>query len=368
MSFFKGLTWDHPRGYKPLQAWAQLDDLVNVQWDIQKLEGFESHPIDELAEKYDILIVDNPGIGEAVEKNCLLPLESFLSLEQLDFLKKNSIGNSYESYRYGGQHWAIPIDAASQVCALAGDIAKTPPITWDDVILLSKKSNQRIVLSLGGPHALLTFYSICLSFGDLLFKDNRLIIKQEIAIHALSIMQNIYQQQDKSLIDLNPIGLLDAMAKGKIDICPAIFGYINYADPSHSLPITFCDIPHAGQSILRGSILGGTGLALSSRCTPTPELIQHIMGYVSESVQKNLVVDNGGQPANIAAWRDEYTNKQTGNFLSSTFNTVSSAYVRPKYQGYIHRQDAGSKVIREGLKLGSHPEVIFAKIEQVFSL
>ena len=28
-----------------------------------------------------------------------------------------SIGNTFESYRYGGKHWALPLDAASQVAA-----------------------------------------------------------------------------------------------------------------------------------------------------------------------------------------------------------------------------------------------------------
>ncbi|MFE8103619.1 hypothetical protein RBA71_19335 [Brenneria goodwinii] len=364
MKTFKGLTWDHPRGYRPLQAWAREDNRVNVAWEIQKLEGFESHPIAELAEKYDLLIVDNPGIGEAAEKRCLRPLEEFLTDEQLSFLRKSSAGSSFESYQYDDRHWAIPIDAASQVCALVGHVAAARPVTWREVQLFSQSDKGRVALSLGGPHALLTFYSLSQSLGGSLFLGNDFVLNREIALRALTVMQGIYAVQQQELVDLNPIELLDEMAQGRFDLCPAIFGYVNYATPEEGRVVSFVDIPHCGDPSLRGSVLGGTGLAISARCEPTPALVDHIMRYVSDGVQSTLVVENGGQPANARAWHDRHANELTQNFFRDTFATVSSAYVRPKYHGYIPFQDSSSAIIRDGLVTGKHAGEIFDAIRE----
>lgn len=361
MSDFKGLTWDHPRGYRPLQAWAQADNRVSVEWDIQKLEGFESHPIDELAQKYELLIVDNPGIGEAAEKHCLRPLEDFLTPEQMDFLRQTSTGASFESYQYAGQHWAVPIDAASQVCAWVEGMFDAPA-SWQDVARLSQAFPGQVALSLGGPHALLTFYSISQSLGGTLFEGDNLVLDEGIAVAALELMQAIFRHQALALIEHNPIGLLDAMAEGAFALCPAIFGYVNYSTPQRGRTVCFVDIPHGGNPLLRGSVLGGTGLAVSVHCQPTPELIAHIMDYVSISVQTGLVVESGGQPANAAAWLDAQANTLTNGFFANTFATVSGAYVRPKYHGYILFQDSSSAIIRTGLKQGDEAAKIYADI------
>lgn len=364
MKAIKGLTWDHPRGYRPLQAWAQEDRSVNVEWDIQKLEGFESHPIDELAAKYDLLIVDNPGIGEAAERQCLRPLETFLTEGQLSFLKESSTGSSFDSYLYAGKHWAIPVDAASQVCAHSAQATEAHPETWQQVVLYSQSGKGRVALSLGGPHALLTFYSISQSLGGHLFSGNDFVLSREKGIEALNIMKAIFIDQQKDLVNLNPIGLLDKMAEGFFDLCPAIFGYINYSTPEQGTAVRFIDIPHCGKPSLRGSVLGGTGLAVSAKCEPTPELIGHIMRYVSDSVQKTLVVENGGQPSNARAWHDARANALTSNFFDGTFATVSTAYVRPKYDGYIHFQDSSSALIREGLVADASAEKIFDAVKE----
>lgn len=364
MKILKGLSWDHPRGYRPLRAWARVDCSVDARWDIQKLEGFESRPIDELVEQYDLLVVDHPGIGEAAGKQCIRPLEDFLTDEQSIFLQASSIGSSFEGYQYGGGHWAIPIDAAAQVCALAGVASTAELITWDGIRCYSKNNEGSVALSLGGPHALLTFYSLSQSMDGKLFSENDLVLSRDVAIDALAIMQDIYSHQQKELVYLNPIWLLEEMARGRFDVCPAIFGYVNYATPESGRAISFIDIPHCGTPLLRGSVLGGTGLAISVRCEPTPELIAHIMGYVSEEVQSSLVVENGGQPSNMAAWRNERANALTRNFFQNTFATVSSAYVRPKYHGYISFQDSASAIIREGLIQEKCADEIFDAIRK----
>ena len=60
----RGLTWDHPRWYAPLDALARLDDAgphrygrvrAPLRWDRQPLEGFESRPLVTLTGDYDLV-------------------------------------------------------------------------------------------------------------------------------------------------------------------------------------------------------------------------------------------------------------------------------------------------------------------------
>ena len=71
----RGITWDHPRGYAALAELERLDAEgdtcygaapVPLTWDRQSLAGFESHPITDLARRYDLLVIDHPGLGPAM--------------------------------------------------------------------------------------------------------------------------------------------------------------------------------------------------------------------------------------------------------------------------------------------------------------
>jgi multiple sugar transport system substrate-binding protein len=44
------------------------------------------------------------------------------------------------SYRYGGRHWALPLDAAAQVLALRPDLSEARPETWHDVVTMSSRA------------------------------------------------------------------------------------------------------------------------------------------------------------------------------------------------------------------------------------
>src|SRR4051812_18698031 len=140
---YRGLTWDHPRGFNALAAAAaRLDgarDGIVIEWARQPLEGFESHPIDDLCARYDLVVLDHPHVGEAVAKACLIPLEGLFSPDDLAAWSRETIGPCLTSYRYAARHWALPLDAATQVMALRCDVAEDPPETWDDVVAWSAR-------------------------------------------------------------------------------------------------------------------------------------------------------------------------------------------------------------------------------------
>src|SRR5690606_22482026 len=59
----KGMTWSHPRGYDPMVACAQdwLEQTgVSIEWDKRSLQDFESFPVEELARRYDLIVIDHP--------------------------------------------------------------------------------------------------------------------------------------------------------------------------------------------------------------------------------------------------------------------------------------------------------------------
>src|SRR5262245_7438431 len=203
----KGITWDHPRGYGP------LDELGGVAWARQPLEGFESTPIADLAAEYDLMVVDHPGLGSALDT--LVPLEEVLSEEELVAWRANAIGASYDSYILNGQTWALPIDAATQVAA--GTITD-PPRTWDEVRELARDGG--VTLCLGGPHALLTFFALCLARGAEPFTD------AATGEWAIELMAELID--DSELWRHNPIAVLSA----KPLYCPLVYGYVTYTSLS----------------------------------------------------------------------------------------------------------------------------------------
>ena len=71
----KGMAWDHPRGYEPLLAasneFSRNNSNVLINWDIRSLKEFGDMPIESLIERYDLITIDHPYMGQA-DKNGLL--------------------------------------------------------------------------------------------------------------------------------------------------------------------------------------------------------------------------------------------------------------------------------------------------------
>ncbi|MFY9511985.1 MAG: carbohydrate ABC transporter substrate-binding protein, partial [Rubrivivax sp.] len=116
----RGMTWDHPRGVDPLVACATLWQQrsgVAIDWERRSLQDFESFPVDELARRYDLIVIDHPHVGQVMRENCLRPFDG----AGLAGIADGSVGASYNSYHWQGRQWALPIDAATQVQAWRPD-------------------------------------------------------------------------------------------------------------------------------------------------------------------------------------------------------------------------------------------------------
>ncbi|RZL46370.1 MAG: carbohydrate ABC transporter substrate-binding protein, partial [Pedobacter sp.] len=65
----KGITWNHSRGLLPMvataQRFAELNPNVQITWEKRSLQQFADFSIQELAERFDLLVIDHPWAGFA---------------------------------------------------------------------------------------------------------------------------------------------------------------------------------------------------------------------------------------------------------------------------------------------------------------
>ncbi len=147
----KGLTWDHPRGYAPLIAGAreyrQSHPGVEISWDRRTLREFGEAPIEQYADRYDLIIIDHPFTGFAAGHDVLVDLAPYITTAERDVFARDSVGLSWNSYWYGAGLWALPIDAATQVACYRPDLlpplSSAPPATFDDVLQLAARARTK---------------------------------------------------------------------------------------------------------------------------------------------------------------------------------------------------------------------------------
>lgn len=112
-----GIAWDHSRALPPLVATAQRFEEthrgVRIHWQKRTLDEFGHAPIDVLAQKFDLIVIDHPWAGFCFEKNLVHDLNQIVPPAALADLKQNTVGSSFDSYGYQGKLLALPIDAAT---------------------------------------------------------------------------------------------------------------------------------------------------------------------------------------------------------------------------------------------------------------
>lgn len=366
----RGLTWDHVRGYGPLRATASIyaeQHGIHVTWDARSLKDFGDAPIDTLAEHYDLLIIDHPHVGMAAASGCILPLDAYIAPDILATLAAQSAGPSHTSYYYAGHQWALAIDAAVQTSAYRPDLMPAPlPANWDAVLELGRTlqpNGQYIGMPLCPTDAICSFLSLCASLGNPPGQEGGGLVQPEIGLRALLWLAEMRQIGHPDSLSWNPILMLDYMSQhDDLVYCPLTFCYTNYARSGFRAHLVmFHNIPG-----VRGALLGGTGFAVSSRCA-TPELaVAYGVWLCSAETQRTLYVEYGGQPGNIVAWQDEAANQLTHNFFRNTLDTLQTAYVRPRHNGFVAFQEAAGNLIHAYLRDMTDPQVCLDQINTLY--
>jgi len=347
----RGLTWDDPRGWGPLEtvghafATTPAGRGVSVRWDIQPLEGFESRPIPELARDYDLLNLDHPHLGEALATGALLACAD---------LANDYVGPSLCSYYLEGRLWAVPVDAACQVAAFHPDRVAPPPTTYEEVLALAR--GQPIAASLIGLHALMALLTLLAQQGTPL-ADEAAAPWPEIDgfAPAATLLQRLTAACLPASLDWNPLHLLDAMRHGQADYAVFTFAYINAQH--HGL--RFVPVPG-----VNGAVLGGTGLAVSAYSRHPAAALAWARYAGSLEVQQTLWPVFGGQPAHRLAW-DALT--LTDPFFRHLRPALEAAWIRPRYAGWIQRQAAAGALVNRWLRSSrADPRSLHAELNDLW--
>lgn len=366
----KGIAWDHTRGAAPLlvtaQVRADIDPSVQISWERRSLWAFGEASLDDLVERYDLLVIDHPMIGYAVGHGLFLPLDELLPAEWLAEQERGSVGASHQSYRNGGHQWAAAIDAACQVAVSRPDLLAEPPTTWDAVLALAREEGG-VAVPLKPIDALSCFLTLCANQGGEPLRDGR-VVGEELGLRVLGQLRELASVVPAGCLEQNPIELLNAMSTGEaIAYCPYAFGYTNYAREGYApRRLSFHDIPAAGDRGCVGSTLGGAGIAISARCA-NPEAAAAYVGWLaSPECQRTTYVLAGGQPGHAAAWDDEPVNRVTGDFFRATRRTIEQAYVRPTHDGIAAFQTFAAALLHRFLAEGGRPEGVLAELDGLY--
>jgi multiple sugar transport system substrate-binding protein len=368
-----GITWDHSRGFTPLVATAQrfheLHPEVEITWSKRSLQDFADMPIEQLSERFDLIVIDHPWSGFAASSGALLPLESHLPAEFLAGQDADSVGSSHRSYTLGGSQWAVAIDAAAPVSAYRPDLITEYgglPSTWDELIGLGRKgviACPSIPLDVYG-----NFLNLCASAGETIFPNGEIVVERHAGVRALEMLSELASIVPARFFDINPIGTLEVMSREDLfAYCPFTYGYSNYARPGYgSHLLRFGDAISIAPGKPASTMLGGTGLAISAK-TRYPEIAANYALFVgAPETQRGLYFQAGGQPGLRSAWIDPFVNRASSNFFLDTLPSLTRAFVRPRYAGYLSFQDSAGFPIHSYLRNGGNARAVLEELDTLY--
>lgn len=372
----RGMAWDHPRGYEPLWAasgeFSKVHQEVSIKWDVRSLKEFGDMPIEELIERYDIITIDHPYVGQADENGLLLQLEKHISENVLATLGKQSVGPSFHSYRYNNHIYALPIDAAALVAAsrddLMGELGLELPLTRKE--LKRFYGTIPVGFSVAWPLCPTDLWCTFLSLGAQdhgpEFITERRVDKKAGA-EVLNEIKFHLEFLHPGSIDLNPIQILDRMGNDEeIIYSPYLFGYTNYSRKGYTRnPVHFSNSP-LGENRSVSTILGGVGLAVSSHSNYPASAVNFVEFVAGAEIQEGIFTRNGGQPANLKAWHSRRNNALCDNFFENTLETMENAYLRPRHPGWNKFQEQGAALAHAGVLKNRASEKIMDDLNDLY--
>jgi multiple sugar transport system substrate-binding protein len=366
----RGMTWSHPRGYDPLVACSKLwgdKTGVSIEWDKRSLQDFEAYPVEELSQRYDLIVIDHPHVGQVMREGCLKPFDDPARTAEREALRRASVGPSYASYLWRGRQWALPIDAATQVMAWRPDLTDTSPRLWSDALALARQGAA--LCPMRPPHSLMVLYTLTGNLGRPCTVRGPELVDADAGAEAYERMRELMALLDPRCFGMDPIDVCGAMAapESRIACAPLIYGYVSYSQEGFQpRRILFADIPSLGHEGPVGSALGGTGIAVSALSAEIEAATDFAYWVASGEVQAGLYAASGGQPAHAAAWEAEAVNAPVGDFYRATRRTLDGAWLRPRHDGYMAFQEAAAKLLNEALQSGAGEKETIARINALY--
>lgn len=353
-----GITWDHSRALPPLVATAQrygeLHPGVRIRWEKRTLHEFGHMPIDRLADRFDLIVIDHPWAAFSFNRGLVRDLAPLLGEEPLADLEAHSLGPAFRSYRYGGGLLAVPIDAATPAPSWRPDLleraGREAPRSLDELIALA---DEGLAVMPGFSADLFLNWSMLLeAFGARPFADDARIADEAPAAEAMDLLKRLAEPMPDAILGWNPIAIAEKMSRSdEIAYCAFAYSYGNYCRPH------FCEHPlrygnlveiEAGRPLR--SIVGGTGMAVTARCAESETAADYARFCSSAPVQGGIYAYAGGQPARREAWTDAALDEFAGGFFSGCREAHENALLRPRYDGYVPLQEEGGEILQEYLR------------------
>lgn len=355
MTTLRGIAWNHSRGFTAIVATAQryeeLHPDVSVVWEKRSLQAFADASLAQLAERFDLIIMDHPHTALAATQNLLLPYEDWLPPEFLADQAANSVGASHASYRFHGKQWTLASDAATPIATWRPDLIArhqlTLPQTWEEVLELARRGF--VTVSAFPIDVLMHSYMFSQALGHPPFSGD-CVAPDEILAQALAELRRLVAHCDSACLTRNPIRTHEWMSQAddpRAAYCPFAYGYSNYSRPGYARHLLRAGglVNFDGRRLR--STLGGAGIAVSAR-TKHPEAAMDFARFTaSPGVQRGIYFQGGGQPGHRGAWQDAAVNAASSNFFRDTLQTLDEALVRPQFPGYMAFQDAGTPVAHD---------------------
>jgi len=370
-----GIAWDHSRAFPPLVATAQRYEETHpgtrVRWEKRTLDEFGHAPIDQLAQKFDLIVIDHPWAGFAFENDLVCDLKPLLPSAVLDDCAQHSIGASYPSYCYGGRLLAVPIDAAAPAPSWRPDLLERAgaavPETWTEAVMLARRGLA--VIPGFSADLFLHFLMVVKALGVEPCAEAESIAPRDIMRRALELLRELTKPMPRSIFEWNPIQVAERMTATD-DFAWNAFAYTynNYSrDGFARTRLRFGNLLALESNGPRlRSVLGGTGLAISSHCKHLAAALDYACFVADGATQSRLYLQAGGQPTHRSAWNDPAADALCGGFFSGTRATQEEAFVRPRYSGYVPLQTQGGEALQTALRDGRDPEAVLDSLDALY--
>lgn len=359
MTHLKGIAWNHTRGFLPVVATAQRFEEQNpditISWEKRSLQAFADAPMEQLAEQFDLIVMDHPHTALAATEGLILPFEDWVSADFLAEQAANSVGVSHESYCFGGKQWTLATDAATPISTWRPDLMDRHglqlPQTWEDVLEMAR--NGFVTVAAFPIDVLMHSYMFCDALGHTPFGPDGEMAPQAVLEGALEELRRLIALCDPACLERNPIRTGEWMSSVDDDpraaFCPFAYGYSNYSRPGYVRhPLKAGGLVTFAGKRLR-STLGGAGVAVSAKSKHPRAAMDYAEFTATPWVQRGVYFESGGQPGHRSAWTDSAVNAASNGFFADTLETLDQAICRPKATGYMMFQDTATPVAHDAM-------------------
>ncbi|MGH8265326.1 MAG: hypothetical protein ACRET4_17765, partial [Steroidobacteraceae bacterium] len=225
------------------------------------------------------------------------------------------------------------------------------PDTWADVAELAQATRAApsgVAIALNPNHAYCAFLAVGVSLAGRRFWPAGGHVDRSAARESLEFLRRLATLVHPASREEDPIAVSDRMTRtDEILYVPLMFGYSSYARRGFRPHLLrFANAPR-GPDGMRGSVLGGVGLALSARSRHRADAGDLAREIAAPDAQAGIYASAGGQPGHSTAWDSPSVNSQAGDFFHAVRATMEQAFMRPRVAGHRQFQQlAGERIHR----------------------